>query len=84
MFEISSGGLRRSSSNPIPLYRQQAPRLLVAGAISVLVLLVVGQQVLLSRKYIESETLASSQVSEGIAQILQFIDEERFLDAFTR
>ena len=86
MFEISSGGLRRSSSKSnSPSSSVSIKDYLVAGTISVLVLLVVGQQVLLLSRAntFESETLASSQVSEGIAQILQFIDEERFLDAFT-
>lgn len=86
MFEISSGGLRRSSSkSDSPASSVSIKDYLVAGAISVLVLLVVGQQVLLLSRAntFESETLASSQVSEGIAQILQFIEEERFLDAFT-
>ena len=85
MFEISSGGLRRSSSKSTSSSSVSIKDYLVAGTISVLVLLVVGQQVLLLSRAntFESETLASSQVSEGIAQILQFIDEERFLDAFT-
>ena len=86
MFEISSGGLRRSSSkSDSPASSVSIKDYLVAGSISVLVLLVVGQQVLLLSRAntFESETLASSQVSEGIAQILQFIEEEKFLDAFT-
>ena len=74
MFEISSGSLRRSSSkSDSPASSVSIKDYLVAGAISVLVLLVVGQQVLLLSRAntFESETLASSQVSEGIAQVLQ-------------